>query len=86
MEIVWRAQTGRAFAQAIRYVGWTQKEAAAALGRDQAQIARWVSGGEGVQVAAVFAVDDLRVPFVIALASLSHDIEITTQLAIRRRA
>lgn len=86
LENPWRLSVGRAVARAIQLAGLSQKEAAALVGRDQAQLQRWTTGAERPQLDALFAVDVLREPLVIALAALSEDIEITTQIAIRRRA
>lgn len=83
---VWRQRVGGAIARAIQLAGLSQKEAAAACGRDQAQVARWVNGGERPQMDALFAVEALRGPLVIALAQLADDIEVTTTIAIRRTA
>lgn len=82
----WRARIGAAVARAFQFAGLSQKEAAAAVGHDQAQVARWISGAERPQMDALFAVEALRGPLVIAFAGLSEDIEITTTIAIRRSA
>jgi hypothetical protein len=50
---------------------WTVDRLAAEVGRDSKQVARWMRGEERCQVDAVFAVPELRAPFVIALAKLA---------------
>ena len=81
----WREQIGRAIERAISIAGLSQKEAAALLDRDQAQVARWVSSTERPQLDAIFAVPVLRGPIVIALAELSQDIDVVTQITVTRR-
>lgn len=50
----WRSMQGAAIAEAIRSVGWSYKEAAAAIGlRNQAQLARWIHGTENPQFSSV---------------------------------
>lgn len=66
-------------------VGWSLKELAGAIGRDERQISRWIRGDERTQVDAVFAVARLRQPFVIALAKLA-ECEIETVVRVRRSA
>lgn len=56
---------------ARRAAGWTLKELAGAVQRDERQVQRWMDGKENTNIAAVFAVERLRQPFVIALARLS---------------
>lgn len=82
----WRARVGAAIARAFQLAGLSQKEAAAAVGHDQAQVARWLSGQERPQFDALFAVEALRAPLVIALAALAEDIDVTTTITIRRSA
>lgn len=93
---VWRTRVGAAFRRAVEIAtvpdpdgkprGISKKEAAALLDRDAAQIARWIAGTERVQLDAVMAVDALRGPFVLALATLADDIEVATTLTLRRLA
>lgn len=83
----WRVQVGRALARAFALAGVSQKEGAALLKRDQAQVARWVSGVERVQTDAVMAVEVLRRPLILALAELvGEGIEIVTEIRLRRSA
>lgn len=82
----WRSRLGSAISQAIAAIGWSQKEAAAALDIDQGQFAKWIHGTERPQFDRLFAVDVLRGPLVIALARLSGECEITTQISIKRTA
>lgn len=81
---------GLAIQRAISLVGWTNKEAAAAiavaLGRekfDQAQLSRWIGGTETPQFSALFAVEPLRWPLVQSLAALAQA-DVVTE--IRKRA
>lgn len=71
---------------ARRAVGWSLKELAAAVKRDERQVQRWMDGKENTNIAAVFAVAGLRAPFVIALARLAGECEEETTLRFKRRA
>jgi hypothetical protein len=63
------------------------KEFAAAVQRDERQVARWFTGVEHPQLAAIFAVPILRPLLVIALAELAGEgIEVTTHIRIVRIA
>jgi glutathione S-transferase len=62
---------------------WTLDRLAAELGRDPRQVRRWIAGDERTQVDVVFAVTELRAPFVVALAKLAQ-CEVTTTIAVRR--
>jgi hypothetical protein len=79
----WREAIGRALQRAIYLRGWTLKEFAVAVGRDERQCARWMTGAERAQFDAIFAVDSMRGPFVIALAEQASDIEVITEVRIR---
>lgn len=86
-ETAWRAQIGQAVQRCFALAGVTQKEAAALLERDAAQIARWISAVERAQIDAIFAVERLRQPLVQAFAELAGDgVEVETTIRIRRSA
>lgn len=86
-ETPWRVQVGHAIQRCFALAGVSQKEGAALLNRDPAQIARWMSGDERAQLDAIFAVDRLRQPIVIALAELAGEgVTITTMVQIKRLA
>lgn len=83
----WRARLGQSLERARLLRGWSLKELADAVGRDERQVARWMLGTERPQWDAVFAVESLRGPLVIALAELAGTpIEVTTQITLRRSA
>lgn len=86
IETPWRESVGQAIQRCFSLAGLTQKEAAALLERDQAQVARWISGDERPQVDAIFAVEALRGPLVIALAELAGCVDVETTITVRRRA
>lgn len=67
----YQAEIGGCFARARHWLGWSLKEAAAALGKDERQVARWERGEERTQVDVVFSVPELRQPFAAQLAKLS---------------
>jgi ribosome-binding protein aMBF1 (putative translation factor) len=79
-----RAEIGRAIQRACSLIGWSQKEAAGRIGRDTAQLARWIAGTERPQFDALFAVEELRWPLIQALAQIDGKNEVVT--TIRRTA
>lgn len=86
IEIPWREQIGHAIQRALSLAGLSQKEAAALVGRDVAQLARWINGSERPQLDAMFAVEVLRSPLVIALAELAGaGVEVETVVRVVRR-
>lgn len=87
LEKVWREEIGRAIQRTFAMAGVSQKEGAALLERDQAQVARWIAGAERAQIDTLFAVDALRHHLIIALAELAGAaVEVTTQIRVRRVA
>jgi transcriptional regulator with XRE-family HTH domain len=83
----WREEIGRAIDRARQLRGWNLDEFADAVKRDSRQVARWFTGVERPQLDAVFAVESLRQPLVIALAELvaSDSIRIETVIRVTRR-
>ncbi len=55
------------------------------IDRDERQVKRWMVGTERPQFDAIFAVETLRAVLVVALAELAHDIEVITEIRVRRR-
>lgn len=84
----WKAQMGKAVQRALSLAGLSQKEGWALLGHnDGAQLNRWIHGQERPQFDALFAVESLRQPLVVALAELAGaGVEINTSIVIRRSA
>lgn len=83
----WRTHIGAAIQRAISLRGWTLKEFAAAVERDERQCKRWMTGDERPQVDAMFAVESLRQPLIQAFAELAGEgVEVQTVVTIRRRA
>lgn len=82
-----REVIGRSIQRALSLAGWSQKEAAGKIGREPAQIARWIAGTERPQFDALFAVEELRQPLVIALAQAIDDsgVVVTTQINFRTK-
>jgi hypothetical protein len=77
----WRFAIGRAIERAMTLAGWSLKEFAAAVDRDERQCARWITGGERPQFDALFAVASLRQPLIQAFAELAGvDVEVTVRL------
>lgn len=83
----WRRKVGKAIENVQDRSHLSVKEFAGAVGRDERQVARWFTGAEHPQLAAIFAVPALRQLLIVALAELAGDtVEITTAITIRRRA
>jgi len=80
-----RAQVGRCLARAQHLAGWSLKELADALQRDERQVARWISGAERVQLDAVCAVPRLRAVFLVALAEFAGVDVVTHDSSAGRR-
>lgn len=66
-----RAEVGACLQRAASLLGWSLKELAGHLDRDERQVARWLNGTERVQVDVVFDCEELRQPFAYQLARLS---------------
>lgn len=73
-----RRELGICLESARQNVGWTLDRLARELPpptgsktRDPRQVRRWCSGEEAVQLEVVFAVKEMRLPFVTALANLA---------------
>src|SRR3990167_6114817 len=58
-----RAEVGACLQRAASLLGWSLKELAGKLGRDERQVSRWLNGHERVQVDVVFDCEELRQPF-----------------------
>lgn len=52
-------------------MGWSLKQLAGALKRDERQVSRWLNGQERVQLDVVFDCEELRQPFALQLSKLS---------------
>jgi transcriptional regulator with XRE-family HTH domain len=81
----WKMRIGAAIGRTRMLCELSLKEFADAIGRDERQVARWIAGTERPQFEAIFAIDALRSALVIALAELAHDIEVITEIRVRRR-
>lgn len=81
VETPWRALVGHAIARTFALAGVSQKEAAALLDRDPAQIARWIAASERPAFDVLFSVRAFRGPLVVALAEMSTgDLEVVTTI------
>lgn len=76
----YQAETGACLRRARMFVGWSLKEAAGHLKRDERQIARWEAGTENVQVPVVMACEALAQPFAYQLAQLSGAVALPSRL------
>ena len=86
-DIAWSEAIGTALQRAVALVGWSNKEAAAKVGVDDAEFGKWLSGGRRPQLDRLFAVAELRQPLIVALAELAGEgVEVQTVVTIRRTA
>lgn len=60
------------------------KQFAAAVKRDERQVARWMAGIERPQIETVLAVRVLRPYMVIALAEDADGVEVVTEIRVKR--
>lgn len=81
-----REEIGRVVTRARALVGWSLKEFAGKVGRDERQVARWENGQERAQFDVLFAVAEFRGPLVQALAEATGAAEVRTEITIRRTA
>lgn len=81
-----RAEIGEVVERARMRCGWSLKELAGKVNRDPRQVARWETGDERAPLDVLFAVPELQQPLVIELAGLAGDVEVTTQITIKRPA
>ncbi len=84
----WRSQIGAALQRAVSLRGWSLKEFAAAVDRDERQCARWINGTERPQLDVLFAEESLRQPLIAALAwavGVCAELSIEEEVTIRIR-
>ena len=82
-----RVRVGRALERAVQRRGWTLKEFAGEVEKDQRQCSRWFTGEERPQFDVLFAIESFRQPLVVALAELAgHAVEIETTIRVRQVA
>lgn len=67
-ESAYMALIGAAIQRAVRKVGWSNKEAAAKVGVDDAEFGKWLSGNRRPHFDKLMALDALRWPLICALA------------------
>ena len=86
VEMAWKQRVGHAVERAVKSAGLTQKECWVLLGhQDGSQLSRWIAGSERPQFDALFAVEPMRSPLVVALAELAgEDVEVVTEIRVRR--
>ena len=81
-----KAVVGGMVQRAFSLVGWSIKEAAGHIGREPAQVSRWISGAERAQLDALFAVEALRMPLIQALAELAGEpVTVETSITLRKK-
>jgi hypothetical protein len=85
-DIDWAVEIGAAIQRAVKKSGLSNKEAAAAAHVDDAEFGKWLSGSRRPQFDRLFAVEALQQSIVIELAGLAKDIEIVTEIRVRKSA
>lgn len=83
----WLAVIGRAIQRAVAVAGWSNKEAAAKVGVDDAEFGKWVNGSRRPHLDKLLAIDELRGPLITSLAHVADDsgIVVVEQISIRTR-
>lgn len=86
-DIDWLREVGAAIQRAVSLAGWSNKQAAAKIGADDAEFGKWLNGTRRPQFDKLFAVKELRRPLLIAFAELiaGDDVEVQTTVIMRRR-
>lgn len=80
-------ELGGCIEEVRRVSGMGLEEFATAIGKnDPRQVARQIKGEERPQIEVVFAVQKFRGPLVVALARLASDVELFTEIRVRRSA
>lgn len=77
-DIAWNELIGGAIQRAVALVGWSNKEAAARVGVDDAEFGKWLSGARRPQMDRLMAVEELRWPLMQCLAALDPENELVT--------
>ena len=80
------ASLGGCIEEVRRVSGLTLKEFSVAIGKDERQLSRQIAGSDRPQLEAIFAVERFRGPLVIALARLAADVDIVTEIRVRKSA
>ena len=62
----------------------TLQEFAAALQKDERQVARWIAGQERPQIETVLSVERFAGPMLIALARVESGVEVDTVIHVKR--
>ena len=82
-DIDWGFEIGQAIQRAVRRAGFSNKEAAAKVGVDDAEFGKWISGTRRPQLDRMFAVHELQKPLVIELAKLAAGMEVIEEIRVR---
>ena len=85
-ENAYYADLGGCMDSVRREFGLTLEGFAHELGKDVRQVGRQIEGKERPQLEIVFAIERFRGPLVIALARLAADVDVVTEIRVRRTA
>jgi hypothetical protein len=70
-DIAWNELIGRAIQAAVLECGWSNKEAAAKVGVDDAEFGKWLSGARRPQLDRLLSVEELRKPLAVQFWKLA---------------
>lgn len=80
-----RRLIGQALNRARELRGWNLNQFADAVQRDPRQVARWFSGTERAPMDAIFAVESLRQPVIVAFSEIAGaGVEVITEIRVRK--
>lgn len=80
------AELGRVVKRTWLLSGLSLKEFAAAIDRNERQVARWCIAAERPQIETIYAVVPLRGSLVVAMAETSGNVEVETVVRVKRIA
>lgn len=81
---LWQSLVGEAVKTVQLWAGLSLKEFADRLGKNERQVARWISGEDHAQFGAIFAVPEFRALAVLALAQIAKEnVEVIHEVRIR---
>lgn len=80
------AELGKCLVFVCYDAGLSLKEFSTRIGKDERQVSRQMEGQERPQIEAVFAVPEFRAPLVIAMSRLTNEIEVFTEIRVKRTA
>jgi transcriptional regulator with XRE-family HTH domain len=81
----WREEVAKTIERVRALSGMNLNEFADAVGRDPRQVSRWLKGEERPHIDAILASEQLQEPMLVALAERLGQVQVTTQITVKRR-